>query len=94
MSTLEFKYNILTDEGLKVERRKILDRIGCLNMKKEFKDLEECEKEYNDLIKEHKDLDEKCSSEADKNKYNELQNKYDELKRVVSESGLVFPDDL
>ncbi|KAL5267371.1 hypothetical protein ACHWQZ_G004427 [Mnemiopsis leidyi] len=94
LSTLEFKHNILTDEGLKEERRKILDRIGCLNMRKEFKNLEECEKEYNNLNKEHKELGEKCSLEADDNKYSELQTKYDELKRVVAESGLVFPDDL
>ena len=93
-STLEFKHNLITEEGLRVERRQILERIGCLTMRKEFKDLEECEKEYNDLNQKHKELSDSCSNDEHENKFNELKGKYDALMRVLTENGLVFPDEI
>ena len=93
-STLEFQHNLLTEEGLRVERREILERVGCLTMRKEFKDLEECGNEYHDLNKKYKELSDSCDKNDDEEKFKELQSRYDELMRVLSENGLVFPDEL
>lgn len=81
--TGEFKHGLLTEFGLKSGREEILERVGCLELKREFKDLAECSKEFHEVAKKEK---------GHKKSFDELLVKYNELDKVLTDNGLVFGD--
>ena len=90
--TAEFKHNLVTEEGLRVERRSILERVGCLGVRKEFKDVGECGEEFHALSEKYEKLEEKCSEADSVQKYQELLSKYNEMYGMLEENGLLMPE--
>ena len=101
-ATAEYKYNVLTEMGLKEARRKVLEGVGCLNARREFGSAEECAEEFHEMKERFRVLEDKCGGDengedrgeerGEGKKYEELERKYLELRDMLADNGLLPPD--